>query len=163
MRLGISSFTYGWGIGVPGFLPSERMNELTLIKKAVEFGVDTLQIGDNLPLHELNEDRRYALRTALRESKLTLEIGARGLTPNHLSEYIELAEFFGAPLLRFVTDDESTTPSPKQISDIILRSLPTLRRLNLSIGIENHDRLNASEIASIVQRIDDPLVGVCLD
>ena len=52
MRLGISSFTYGWSVGVPGSVPARPMTWEDLLLKAVAFDIDVLQIGDNLPLHD---------------------------------------------------------------------------------------------------------------
>jgi hypothetical protein len=54
MRLGISSYTYVWSVGVPGFpAPSQPLTPMGLLEKAVQLGVRVVQIADNLPLHRL--------------------------------------------------------------------------------------------------------------
>ena len=54
MRLGISSFTYVWSVGVPGFFaPSQPLAPGGLLEKAVQLGVRVVQIADNLPLDRL--------------------------------------------------------------------------------------------------------------
>lgn len=163
MRLGISSFTYGWAIGTPGSSLAPAMSEVDLLRLTIAFGLRTLQIGDNLPLHELEKARADALEKAVREKNLRLEIGARGLTAQRLKIYIELAEFFRSPLIRFVTDEEGYTPSPGSITAIIRESLPELAKKRIKLGIENHDRLKALELRTIMQDIDSPHVGICLD
>ncbi|MEX1241663.1 MAG: TIM barrel protein [Cyclobacteriaceae bacterium] len=163
MELGISSFTYGWAIGVPGSSPAAPMSEVDLVQLTLEFGLHTLQIGDNLPLHDFTTIRLNALGKLIGEKNIRLEIGARGLTPERLKVYIEFAECLNSPLIRFVTDEEAYKPSPDLITGIIKGSLPGLTKKNIRLGIENHDRLNALELATIIQNINSPHVGICLD
>ena len=55
MILGVSSFAYGWAAGELN-QPSKRpMNAFDLIGIAAGFELSCLQIGDNLPLHLLDE------------------------------------------------------------------------------------------------------------
>ncbi|WPP50305.1 hypothetical protein [Catalinimonas niigatensis] len=56
MRLGISSYTYTWAVGVPGHFPAQRLDVFGLIRKASELGLSCVQIADNLPLHTLFAD-----------------------------------------------------------------------------------------------------------
>src|SRR5687768_15151029 len=100
MVLGISSFTYGWAIGIEGSQPPNPMGETDLIQATVDFGLQCLQIGDNLPLHILSDEKLDSLKSQIWKHNLRLEIGARKLTADHLKRYIELAGYFHAPLLR---------------------------------------------------------------
>jgi hypothetical protein len=57
MKLGISSYTYTWSVGVPGSEPEKPWDEKMLVSKAAELEVDCLQLADNLPLHLMDEPR----------------------------------------------------------------------------------------------------------
>ncbi len=59
MVLGISSFTYGWAAGADQDLTSTSMTEAELVKKATEFGVKCIQLGDNLPVVLAREHVKY--------------------------------------------------------------------------------------------------------
>ncbi len=164
MILGISSFTYGWSISVApdnGIL--KPMSETDLVKITRAFDLHCLQVGDNLPLHTFSEDRLHHLRSLIQEHKIRLEIGARKLTPEHLQRYIELAEFFDAPLLRFIIDGDQYEPDIHTVRTLLKDFLPELKKRNLTLGIENHDRLKAKELAHLMESIDSPSVGICLD
>src|SRR5688572_18214544 len=163
MKLGISSFTYGWSIGVPGNLPAVRMDEIDLLYHANYFGVSCLQIGDNLPLHELSSAQLHALKSQAINHNIRLEIGARKLTQEHLNRYLDLTTFFNSPLLRFVVDGDGYEPDSTTIIEIIRKALPSLKQNNIILGIENHDRFKADELVSIMNAVNDPSVGICLD
>lgn len=144
-------------------MPSAPMNEVDLVNKTVAAGLHCLQIGDNLPLHTLSQERLDHLKSLIIKHNIRLEIGARKLTREHLNRYIQLAEFFHSPLLRFVVDGYQYEPDDSTIIHIIDDSLPTLKKNHLILGIENHDRFKATELASIMDAIADDQVGICLD
>jgi sugar phosphate isomerase/epimerase len=163
MQLGISTYTYGWAVGVPGKMPEQPLTELDLLHKALDFGLHLVQFGDNLPLHTLPVNRLEALRQLALKSKITLEVGARGLTPEHLHRYILLCEDLGARLLRFVIDAPGYAPDLNEIIAIIQEQVPHLTNRNILLGLENHDRFKAREFACILDQVNSPQVGICLD
>ncbi len=164
MVLGISSFAFGWSIGVGGYpAPSVPMTETTLVDYAVMFGVSSIQIGDNLPVHTLSPERQALLRSACNWHGIQLEIGARKLTETHLQRYLDICRYFQAPLLRFVMDGDDYEPDTHTIIDIVKGFVSQFEKQNITLGIENHDRFKARELANIVEAIGSSYVGVCLD
>ena len=54
MQLGISSYTFSWAVGIPGYpQPLQPLTALALLDRASELGVGVVQIADNLPLDAL--------------------------------------------------------------------------------------------------------------
>jgi 3-oxoisoapionate decarboxylase len=163
MILGISSFAYGWAIGVEGNIPPRPMLETDLLKLSTDFGLRCIQIGDNLALHNLPEERLLNLKNLIEKQNIRLELGARMLTSENLRRYIDLAKLFHSPLLRFVVDGSNYEPNANIIISIIKELLPELERAQIILGIENHDRFKARELESIMKRLDHTQVGICLD
>lgn len=163
MQLGISTYTYGWTIGIPGSMPAHPMTAPDLLAKAKAFDLKLVQFSDNLPLHLLASQDLETLHQEARKNKITLEIGARGLTPAHLQLYLGLAERLNTRLLRFVIDLPGYEPGVAEVVAIIKGHLPLLREKNITLGLENHDRLLAREFAQIMDEVGSDLVGICLD
>lgn len=163
MELGISTYTYGWAIGVPGNEPVAPMDEQRLLDKAVEYGLSLVQFGDNLPVHTLPEERLITLEKRLQDEELTIELGARGLTPDHLERYIDLCVRFKASILRFVIDQSCYEPTIDEVVALLRDATPLLYRHGITLGLENHDRLTAWEFAEIIDRVGSTSVGICLD
>ena len=163
MLLGLSSFTYGWSVGVAGSMPSRPMTATALVNKTVEAGLRVLQIGDNLPLHELTQQQRDDLKSLLGKHNITLEVGARKLTDEHLERYIGLARFFNASLLRFVVDGDQYEPETEITISIVRNAISQLKENKVILGIENHDRFKARELADMIDAIGSEQVGICLD
>ena len=163
MQLGISSYTYGWSVDHENSAASDTMDEYDLIEKAKQFGIKLLQIGDNLPLHEWDEERLKAFEKGLKENAITLEIGAKGLTADHLYRYIHLCKRFDTRILRFIIDDKEYEPSFHEIISIIESNITALEQNNITLTLENHDRFTATEYAEIIKQADSKQVGICLD
>lgn len=163
MQLGISTYTYSWAVGAPGNPPESPLTETGLLAKAAAFGVNVVQVGDNFPLHALSNARMEHFMNEAKKQHIALEVGARGLTEEHLQLYIAIAAKLEARILRFVIDNKNYEPQIPVIIDILRRCLPLLHQQNITLGIENHDRLKAREFAKILDAVGSESVGICLD
>ncbi len=162
-RLGISTYTHGWAVGTPGNRPEHPLDEQALLDRARAFGVRVVQIGDNWPLHELSAERFNALRQRSDNEGYTIEVGARGLTIDRLTEYIDIAQRLNSRLLRFVIDESNYEPDITTVVSLLRNAVPRLEQTGITLGLENHDRLLAREFADIVERVGSANVGICLD
>ncbi len=164
MRLGISSYTYPWAIGVPGYpAPAHPMTPLVLLDRAVALGVRTVQIADYMPLHLLSDAEVDALRRQADERRLEIELGTAGIERVQLIRYLDLAVRLRAKLLRTVTDTATHRPSPSETVHLLGPIVPELTRRGVTLALENHDRFNAPTLRRIVDDLGSPYVTVCLD
>jgi sugar phosphate isomerase/epimerase len=163
MKLGISTYTYTWAIGMPGKYPAEPLGFDGLIMKARKLGVGLIQVADNLPLDLLDEDGLIECNRNAADHGIQLEAGARGMTEVNLERYIRIAALIRSPILRFVIDGPGFTPDTHTIASIIRNALTDLKDKKIILALENYERLKAREFAAIVDRIGSDWVGICLD
>ncbi|HEY0551122.1 MAG TPA: TIM barrel protein [Verrucomicrobiae bacterium] len=161
MQLGISSYTFGWAVGVRGHEPARPLDEHGLLDKCRVHGVKLLQIGDNLPLHTFEAARLDRLAVRASREGIQLEVGARRLTVERVAEYAVIARRLDAKLIRFVIDDADYHPSPTAVTAILRESATLLD--GLTLGIENHDRFPAASLRRMIESAGDNRIGVCLD
>jgi len=163
MRLGISSYTYAWAIGVPEHPPARPLTATGLLDQAARLGVHLVQVADNLPLDRLPDSQLEAFGRRAADLRVSLEVGTRGIRPDHLRTYLRLAEQLRSPILRVVVDTADHHPTQDEVVETIRRLVPEFQRAGVCLAIENHDRFPARVLAGIVQRIGSPSVGICLD
>lgn len=161
MRLGISSYSFSWAVGVPGYPPPHPLDENGLLDKARVLGVSLLQIGDNLPLQTFDSARLDRLAKRAAHEQVQLEVGARRLTTERLGEYTAIARRVGARLIRFVIDDTDYHPDAADVTRVLRDAASLLR--GLTLGIENHDRFPAATLRSVIEAAQSDEIGVCLD
>src|SRR5690554_4208386 len=164
MNLGISTYTYGWAVGVTEKdFPVTPLTETGLLEKVRQYGLNLVQIGDNLPLHEMTGLRFDQLLLEAAEKNVSVEVGAKKLTEEHLGLYVELAERLEAKFLRFVVDGPGYKPEPDTVVNILKNFVPMLEKKDIILGLENHDRIKARQFAEIVDKVGSGKVGICLD
>jgi 3-oxoisoapionate decarboxylase len=163
MRLGISSYTYTWAIGVAGHEPESPMNAIRLLRAAAELGVSVVQVADNLPLDRLGAPELEEFRAEARSLGIDVEVGTRGISAAHLRAYLDLARRLDSRVLRIVIDTAACRPTEDEVVSTLAPQLPEFERNGIVLAIENHDRFRAREFARIVERLGASIVGICLD
>jgi 3-oxoisoapionate decarboxylase len=159
MRPGIGSFAFGWAVGhaKPPLVAPD------LLEFARRHGLRVVQLGDNLPVHEMSGAGLSALATAAAQSGIALELGARGLTEAHLERYLYLCRQVDARVLRFVADAVGYEPSAGALRALLTNAVPALYAAAVTLALENHDRLSARVLRDVVDAVASPRVGICLD
>lgn len=163
MKLGIGTYAYAWALGVPQYMPVHPMTATAFLDRVASLGVHVAQIADNLPLHALTPAELDALEAQARMLGIQIEVGTRGIDPDHLTTYRALAVRFGSPILRVVVDTATHHPSPDEIVALLRRQMPDFERDGVTLAIENHDRFKVAVLADIIDRVGSPNIGICLD
>ncbi len=164
MKIGLSSWTYGWAIGINGFeKPQSPMNLFDLLEKAIYLDVDVLQVADNLPLVNYSASEIYEFAKTAQDKGIEIEVGTKGLDRENLLRYLELAEKTGAKLVRTLPHDGSDRPDLNGAKKRIELILPELVRKNIVLAIENHDFYKTTWFKEIMEYFKSDSLGICLD
>jgi sugar phosphate isomerase/epimerase len=160
MRLGISTWSYPWSIGIPGYpLPDRPMQAADLLAKAHGFGVDLVQICDNLPYNTLSEEQLDEIRRMADDLGISLELGTRGIHPEHLRQTLPVADRLRAARIRTTVD----TPDPAVASEWVNAVVSDFSSAGVTLAIETGEILSAREYAYVIAQADSPSVGILLD
>lgn len=163
MQLGISTYTFTWAIGVPGTSPACPMTAVDLLERAAQLGVRWVQMADNLPLDKLSPAELDEFEARAAQLGLRIEVGTRGIAPDHLRRYLALAQRFQSSILRVVIDTADHHPSPAEVVVILSPLRAEFLAAGVTLAIENHDRFSSPTLAEMVRSLGTDWVGICLD
>ena len=163
MKLGISSYTYTWAVGVAGSMPAQPLGYSGLLERAAALGVKVVQYADNLPLERLADGELRALARQAQALGIQVEVGTRGIDANHLRRFVEIAQIFGAPFVRVVIDTAEHKPSAEDTTRLLAPLKEVFSTAGLQLAIENHDRFSCRTLAWLVGTLGSDWVGICLD
>jgi sugar phosphate isomerase/epimerase len=158
MHIGLSSYTWPWAVGREGHEPKNPLNTLTLLEKTRDCGISVLQIADNPALHLMAEDDLAEIKRTADSFGITMEVGTRGIEPDHLIRYLEIAEMLHSNIVRTITHDID-----HQAVSWMRKVLSEYEKAGISIALENHDEHRTGALAAFINRLESPNVGVCLD
>jgi 3-oxoisoapionate decarboxylase len=159
--VGLSSYTFPWAVGVPGWPPVRPLQPLELLHRAVELGVGVVQFADNLPLDELGEQELRSVEAFATEHRIRIELGTRGVG-EQLTRCADLAVRLGSPFVRVVIDRGEDQPTIREAIARLSRYERVYRARGLRLAIENHDRFTSRQLLDIVDALED-WTAICLD
>ena len=164
MLLGIGTYTFTWAIGVPGYPKTDKpMDAFELIRQAHEYGVSVVQICDNLPLHTLSNEELTEIRDMADSLHIQLEIGTRGVEPDHLMKYLEICKLMNSDILRTIVQKDNGYVGIEEAAKLIKEVIHAFEKEEVYLAIENHERHKVKELISLIKAIDSPFAGICLD
>ncbi len=166
--IGIGSWTYPYHCGLGEKISEDLkyeplMTPYDLIHVAADYDLHCVQICDNLPLDAYSEEELVHISEYAKNRNVNIETGMRGAKPENINRMIEVSTTLGAKLLRCVIDDIGFEPTVEEIVKIFRSFLPELKKRDIVLAIENHDRLLSAEFAQILRLLDDPHYGIVLD
>jgi 3-oxoisoapionate decarboxylase len=161
MRAGIGSYAFRYAIVHPSLKPEERMSFQDLIVFCAETQVEALQVCENIPLHLLSDSQLSDGLAILKKHGIVFEVGTAGFAPDHLKTYTEIANSFEAKILRTVLNAKNSTVD--EIATQLHKIVPSLEKTNVTLAIENHFDLTPFELQSLIEKVDHPLVKICID
>lgn len=160
MKLGLSTYTLTWSVGVPGYeAPLQPLSAEALVRLTRGRGLGLLQIADNLPLHLMPDEELRALKQAPDEHGVELEVGTRGTEPELLLRYLAIAGMLGSSLVRTLVTSSELASAEAQIREV----LPAFEAANVMLAIENHGLHTTGQLVQLFQNLRHGHVGCCLD
>lgn len=163
-KIGVGSWTFPWATGtVLNHRPERPLDPLGVVQRAKDLGVHVVHFLDNLPLDACDAaaiDRAGAFAA---EHGIEVEIGTRGTDPEHLFNYLRIAQKMGARLIRTMGGWHGAPATLQEINDNLQKVLPTFGEAGVRIALENYEAYRTSDLGALVAQIGHPSLGICLD
>lgn len=161
--LGLGSYSYRWSCGFRDRRPSHPLGPVDLLHRARGLGLKLVQFADNIPLHERDTATISALRETAAETGIAVELGMGGFEGHLLDRYLALARQLDARLIRIALDAEDAAIPVRDMAARLTAVLPAARAAGVRLAVENHFHFPSPRLRDVVEAVDDPALGVCLD
>jgi sugar phosphate isomerase/epimerase len=160
VAIGLSTYAFFWR-------GSDRVQRpLTLVdmvEQTAEAGLTLFQICDHPALATLGPEALRNLRSVADDAGVALEIGTRGLDPEHLLHHLRLAESLGARLLRSMVTSGDDCPTRAEAASRLREVLPAFAAQGVTLALETYEQVQTRELLALVEELDDAHLGICLD
>lgn len=123
-----------------------------------EAGVELFQICDFAPLEAMSDAQVREAAAAARALGLRIQLGTRGIDPERLTRFLHLADLFDARLVRSMI-----TVSPATAIDQLRAALPAYEAAGVTLALETYEQIATDTLVELVERLDSPALGICLD
>ena len=155
--IGLGTYAFFWE-------HSDRVDEPLSLTGAFErtraADVDLFQICDYAPLERMTVAEVRAAARVARDLGLTVELGTKGIAPEHLTRFLRFAELFDARLIRTMVDGGSDVHGA---AVALRRILPSFEAAGVTLALETYEQIATAELVALVRGLGSPRVGICLD
>lgn len=163
-KIGVGSWTFPWATGtVANHRPEPVLDPLGVVRRARDLGVHVVQFLDNLPLDACDDGAIGRAADFAAQHGIEVEIGTRGTDPEHLRNYLCIAQRMGARLVRTMGGWHGAPASLPEIETNLRKVLPSFSDAGVRIALENYEAYHTSELGALIARINHPALGICLD
>lgn len=164
MKIGIDTFSF------QVLLEAGRYDVFQILDWIESKGLQGLQININGPQGRFlggdpsNKGHVRKVAQALEQKRFFAEIGGRSTHPDMLRWQLLLCADLGADTLRTcVVYEESLENTLEKNRRNLEKSIPLAESLGVRIALENHEDIKASELLLLLEQLDHPCFGACLD
>lgn len=176
--LHLSGLGQNWGF--VGDYQKQAMTLEDLMDKAIEWGLDGLHVT-NVDLRDHDPKNLAAIKENAQKHKLWMEynVSVNEEFDKRMNQSFDtapkIAEQIGADVIKYSLDIRRPKPIygsqfhpdvMKQLIDVvegIKKALPEYERTGIHMAIEHHTETYADEIAWVIEQVNHPLIGSCVD
>lgn len=158
--IGLGSYAFFWQ-------HSDRVEQplglIDVFERTRELDVDLFQICDWAPLLTLSDAELRDAATAARRLGVAIELGTKGVAPEHLRAFLGLAETFDAALVRSMVYAPGFRPSLDEAAGMLDEVLPEFEAAGVTLALETYEQVPTADLVGLIQRVGSDRLGICLD
>ncbi|WP_243232899.1 sugar phosphate isomerase/epimerase [Microbacterium sp. CIAB417] len=158
--IGLGTYAYFWQ-------HSDRVEEPLSLVGALEDtraqDVSLFQICDYAPLDAMTDAELSDAARAARELGITIELGTKGIVPEHLSRYLRIAEIFEARLIRSMLYGPDSRPSLAEAQVWLRSTIRDFESAGVTLALETYEQVPTADLVGVIDRVGSAQLGICLD
>lgn len=158
--IGLSTYAYFWQWS-PRNPRALSLEDMLVETRSV--GADLLQICDYAPLEEMDVNELANVRQLADDLGLTLEVGTRGVHPEHLLRFLDITEHLESRMLRSMVTRNPDDPSFEELPALLSTVLPEFERRGVTLALETYEQIPTPSLVDLVETVSHPFLGIVLD
>jgi sugar phosphate isomerase/epimerase len=158
--IGLSTYAFFWQHSSLAKHPLTLADMLQLTR---DQDVDVFQICDYAPLLGYSATELRDLRALADDLGIRLELGTRGVLPDHLASFLDLAGTLGSSLVRSMINTAEHRPSLAEAESLLRTALPAYEAAGVTIALETYEQVQSRDLVALVESVASPSLGICLD
>jgi sugar phosphate isomerase/epimerase len=158
--IGLGTYAFFWQHSA---LAPEPLTLDDMLQLTHDEGVGVFQICDYAPILAYSAAELRGLRSLADDLGIRLELGTRGVLPEHLASYLGLAETLGATVVRSMINTADHQPTLAEAESLLRVALPAYENAGVTVALETYEQVQSSDLVSLVEAVSSPNLGICLD
>ncbi len=160
MTIGLGTYAFFWQWQTTA---TEPLTLTDMIDKTAGWDVTLFQICDYPPLEAYDEEALDGLRRHAADRGVGLELGTRGVQPEHLTRYLHIAKALGVTLVRSMINSADHRPTVEEAIELLRQVIGDYEAAGVTVALETYEQIPVRDLVRIVEAVSSPALGICLD
>lgn len=160
MTIGLGTYAFFWQWQTTA---DEPLSLTDMIDKAAGWEVTLFQVCDYPLIESYDAAALAALRRHAAARGVQLELGTRGVRPEHLTRYLQMAEALDVTLVRSMTGAAGHRPTVDEAVDQLGQVVPAYEGAGVTLALETYEQIAVRDLVRVVEGVGSPSLGICLD
>jgi sugar phosphate isomerase/epimerase len=160
MAIGLSTYAFFWRTSARVVAPLSLHD---MLKQTHELGCTVLQICDYPPVESLTTPELDDVRQTAAELGVDLELGTRGIDPEHLHRYRDMAGRLGVTLVRSMLHTATHKPATDEAVAMLKQTMPAFENRGVSVALETYEQVRTPDLVQVIETVGSDALGICLD
>jgi len=160
MTVGLSTYAFFWQWQPTAQHPLDLFD---LVGKTAAFDVKLFQICDYPKIEAFHAGEVDRLHRAASSEGVALELGTRGVRPDHLRRYLALARELEVTLVRSMLNTADHRPTASEAVSMLRQIIPAYEQAGVTLALETYEQVPVATLVDIIEQVDSPNLGICLD
>jgi len=164
-ELGLGTYSFFWegARALPDGSTAEPLPLVGMLERTAQLGLGLFQICDYAPLLGFSATELREVRSRADELGIRLELGTKGVGPQHLHSFLEFAEVLGARYVRSMVFAPGSRPTLVEAERMLRETLPAFEAAGVRLGLETYEQVSSRDLVGLVESIGSDALGICLD
>ena len=125
--------------------------------------VDLFQVCDYAPLLTMSAAELADAARAAAELGIRIELGTKGVAPDHLLAFLRLADVFGAGLVRSMVYAPGFRPTLDEAESMLRTTMRDYETAGVTLALETYEQVPTADLVALIERVGGERLGICLD
>ena len=158
--IGLGTYAFFWQHSSEA---PEPLSLTDMLRRTRKLDTDLFQICDYAPILSYSATELRELRTVADDLGIQLELGTRGVLPEHLTTYLHLADVLGATVVRSMINTADHQPSLTEAERLLKSVLPAYEKAGVTVALETYEQVQSTDLVALVESVGSSSLGICLD
>ena len=158
--IGLSTYALFWQHSERAIRALDLDNMLDI---TAGLGGEVFQICDYQKILSYTPEQLARLKAKAADLNITLELGTKGILPEVLTPYLQIAEVLGAKLIRSMLTAPNHRPALAEAETLLRNQLGAFATSGVTLALETYEQVGSQDLVSLVETLGSDHLGICLD
>lgn len=158
--IGLSTYAFFWQ---HSDLVDQPLDLHGMLRRTRDLGVDLFQICDYAPIEAFGSGDLATLHGQAVALGVELELGTKGVAPDHLLAFLDRAVALDAKIVRSMLYSPTSRPTLDEAEHQLREVVDAYDAAGVTIALETYEQVSSSDLVTLVESIGHPRIGICLD